>query len=233
MTPTTEKTNRRGTGILDTLVLLASVSLIAWGGVYLGHYGGRFDGNEFDAIPSKRSTAAAPGGPPESAEVKRGRSVYAANCAACHGARGEGEATPGVPPLDKSEWVASGSRFIRILLHAVDGPIKVAGKDYNNPGMIAWGPGGSNLPVEDLAAVATYVRQAWGNKAGAVTPDQIKAVITETKGREAKWSPAELEKIPDTASGPAAAELTPDQLRDKLKALPPEKLQDILRALGK
>jgi ABC-type cobalamin/Fe3+-siderophores transport system ATPase subunit len=132
--------------------------------------------------------------------------------------------------LDGSEWVvaAGPARLIRILAQAVEGPIKVAGKEYNNPGMLAWG---NQLKPEELAAVITYIRQAWSNKASAVTVDQIKAVLQETKGREAKWTVAELEKVPEALGGGGAAELTPEQLRDKLKALPPEKLKELLKDL--
>ncbi len=222
----------RGMGVLETVILVGSLGLIAWGGVYLGHYGGRFDGSEFEAVPTKRTVSAGPAAAPESPEFKEGRRIYVANCQACHGTRGEGEGAPGVPPLDKSEWVvaAGPARLIRILAHAVEGPIKVAGKEYNNTGMLAWG---SQLSPEQLAAVSTFIRQAWGNKGGPVSVDQIKAVLNETKGREAKWTVAELEKIPESLGGGSATELTPEQLRDKLKALPPEKLQALLKELGK
>lgn len=222
----------RGISVLDTVILLGALSLIAWGGVYLGHYGGRFDGGEFNAVPSQRVVSAGPAAPPESPEVKEGRKIYVENCQACHGTRGEGEGAPGVPPLDNSEWVtaAGPGRLIRILLHAVEGPMKVAGKEYNNPGMLAWG---TQLSPEKLAAVTTFIRQAWSNKAGPVTVDQIKTVVAETKGREAKWTAAELEKIPEAVGGGGIAELTNEQLRDKLKALPPDKLQELLKGLGK
>lgn len=229
---TRNQSSDQGVGLLDTLLLVSSVALVAWGGLYLGHYGGRFEGNEFDAIPSKRMVSAGPAGPPESAEVKRGRLVYIANCAACHGAKGEGGASPGTPPLDKSEWVTGPGpgRLLRILCSAVEGPITVAKQEYNNPGMIPWG---ATLPPEDIASVATFIRQAWSNKAGPVTVDQVKAVLNETKGRSNKWSVAELMKVPETDGAAAGAELTLEQLHDKLKALPPEKLKDVLKDLGK
>lgn len=219
----------RGMGVLDTVVLVGAVGLVAWAGVYLGHYGGRFDGGEFDAVPTRRTVSVGPAAAPESPEFKEGRRIYVANCQACHGGRGEGEGAPGVPPLDKSEWVTADgpARLIRILVHAVEGPIKVAGKEYNNPGMLAWG---NQLKPEELAAVATFIRQSWGNKASAVTVDQIKSVIEATKGREAKWTVAELEKIPEALAG-GGSELSPEQLRDKLKALPPEKLKELLKDL--
>jgi mono/diheme cytochrome c family protein len=35
---------------------------------------------------------------------------------------------------------------------------------------------GAALSDADLAAVLTYVRQSWGNQAGAVTADEVQAV---------------------------------------------------------
>lgn len=222
-------------GILNSLLLLGSVALISWAGVYLGHYAGRFDGNEFDPVPSKQVGSTAPAGPPESAEVKKGRKLYADNCAACHGAQGQGEGAPGVPPLDGSEWVVAvgPGRLVRILANAVEGPIKVKTKDYNNPGMLAWrADKGGVLSMEDTAAVLTFVRQAWSNKAGPVTTNQVAAVWDATKTKDGKWTAAELEKVPESDGGIAVAELTPEQLRNKLKALPADQLKALLKELS-
>lgn len=223
---------RRGLGTLDVILLVSSVALVAWGGIYLGHFGGRFEGQEFDPIPTKSVAATGPAALPEAPEFKRGRIVYTVNCTACHGARGEGDESKGFPPLDKSEWVtaAGPARLIRILAHAVEGPIKVAGKEYNNPGMLAWA---GLLSPEDLAAVATYIRQAWSNRAATVTKEMVTAVLDETKGREAKWTAAELEKIPEELGGSVvAAELTPEELKSRLKKLPADKLKELLKELG-
>jgi len=38
---------------------------------------------------------------------------------------------------------------------------------------------GAALPDEDLAGVLGYIRTAWGNKAGAVTADDIKKIRAE------------------------------------------------------
>ena len=228
-----------GLGLLNTLLVVGSLSLVAWGGVYLGHYSGRFDGLEFDPVATAKSSAAAPAGPPDSPEVKKGRKIFTELCAACHGAVGQGEGAPGVPPLDKSEWVtaAGPARLIRILGNALAGPLKVAGKDYNTTGMLAFrGDMGGPLSAEDTAAVLTFIRQAWSNKAGPVTTNQVEQVWKETKDRkmDQPWTAAELEKIPEAIGGAVqVAELTPDQLRDKLNALPPDKLKELLRELSK
>ena len=224
-------------GVLNSILLLGTVGLIAWGGIYLGHYAGRFDANEFDPVPTKQVVSAGPVGPPDSPEVKKGRKLYADNCAACHGTQGQGEGAPGVPPIDGSEWVtaAGPGRLIRILADAVDGPIKVKAKDYNNAGMLAWrADKGGAFSVEDTAAVLTFIRQAWSNKASPVTTNQVAAVWEETKGKNGKWTSAELEKIPEAVGGSSeVAELTPEQLRTKLKALPADQLRDLLKELTK
>jgi len=38
---------------------------------------------------------------------------------------------------------------------------------------------GASLSDDDLAAVLTYIRGSWGNKAGAVTGDDIKKIRAE------------------------------------------------------
>ena len=77
------------------------------------------------------------------------------------------------------------------------------------------------------------IRQAWSNKAGPVTLDQVNAVLTATKAHTNKWVAAELEKIPESEGAAAGAELTLEQLHAKLKALPPEKLKEVLKDIGK
>lgn len=96
-------------------------------------------------------------------------------CGACHGQNGEGTAL--APPLAGSEWVKGPvSNLIRIQLRGLEGPIKVAGKEYNFPGGMA----ALNYQTdEQIAAVLTYVRNSFGNKASAVSPDQVKALRSE------------------------------------------------------
>ena len=75
-------------------------------------------------------------------------------CAACHGQNGEGTAAG--PPLAGSEWVT--------------GPITVAGKEYSFPaGMTPM----AYQTDEQIAAVLTFVRNSFGNKASAVSPEQV------------------------------------------------------------
>jgi mono/diheme cytochrome c family protein len=92
-----------------------------------------------------------------------GKAVFAAQCAACHQATGKG--LPGVfPPLDGSEWVLGDARTVaNILLHGINGKITVAGADYSGAM-----PSFHQLGDAELAAVASYIRSAWSNKAQAL-----------------------------------------------------------------
>jgi len=94
--------------------------------------------------------------------VKRGEAVYQANCLACHQATGKG-LPPVFPALDGSK-IATGAKAAHI-------DIIVNGK----PGT-AMAAFGKQLSDTDLAAVATYERNSWGNKVGdMVQPNEIKA----------------------------------------------------------
>jgi mono/diheme cytochrome c family protein len=61
---------------------------------------------------------------------------------------------------------------IRITLRGLAGPITVKGVEYKlaAPMMAV-----AHLSDQQLANVLTYVRNSFGNKASAVTPDQVKA----------------------------------------------------------
>lgn len=121
-----------------------------------------------------------------------GAEVYA-RCSVCHQPTGEG-AMGAFPPLKGSEWVLNNPEVpIRILLHGLNGPIKVAGADYNAQMMA----GGTGVPLTDdeLAAVLTHVRSSWGNNAPAVTPAEVAAVRAATAGRTTPWTAAELEPL--------------------------------------
>jgi cytochrome c oxidase subunit 2 len=85
--------------------------------------------------------------------VKRGESVYAANCAACHQANGKG-AGP-IKPLDGAAVVldADHNKSIRVLLNG-----------QNNGAMPAW----KQLSDTEIAAVLTYAKNSWSNKTDQV-----------------------------------------------------------------
>ena len=92
----------------------------------------------------------------------RGDKVYAANCVACHQASGKG-LPPAFPALDGSK-IAAGDKKAHV-------DIVLNGK----PGT-AMAAFGKLLSDTDIAAVVTYERNAWGNKAGdVIQPAEVKA----------------------------------------------------------
>lgn len=98
-----------------------------------------------------------------------GARLYAEHCADCHGAGGEGE--PYVyPPLAGNTLVTSASPTNAIRNMLLGGyPPSTAG----NPRPHGMPPFAHSLTAAEAAEVLTYVRNAWGNSAGAVTPAQI------------------------------------------------------------
>jgi len=107
-------------------------------------------------------------------QVERGKRVFSQACAMCHQAEGQG--MEGVfPPVAGSEIVTGDAkRVVAIVLHGLNGPVKVKGKDYN--GVM---PPQSLLSDEQVADVATYIRNSWGNKASAVSSTDVTAVRNE------------------------------------------------------
>ncbi|MEQ1690376.1 MAG: cytochrome c [Gemmatimonas sp.] len=122
------------------------------------------------------------------AQVRDGAKLYASTCTACHQAHGLG--VPGqFPPLAGSEWVTgSEERLIRIILHGLVGEIEVEGEMFTGA-MPTWGP---SFKDDELAAVATYVRQSWGNKAAPIATATVTRIRLANAGRTTPWTAKEL-----------------------------------------
>jgi mono/diheme cytochrome c family protein len=123
-----------------------------------------------------------------------GKQVFAGNCVACHQAGGKG--LPGVfPPLDGSEWVAGDERIVaNILLHGIDGEISVAGSPFKGAM-----PSFQRLGDAELAAVASYVRSAWSNKAAPIKPEVFAAQRKASTRTTPFKGGAELKALAGTA----------------------------------
>ncbi|HLP09347.1 MAG TPA: cytochrome c [Opitutaceae bacterium] len=176
------------------LLLLGLIGgLVFFSGIYLGRYSGNFDPLVYNEEAGAAGAAAAgPSAAPDPITV--GKRLFAQNCATCHQATGQG--LPGVyPPLAGSEWATGNPEAVgRILLHGLSGPVDVHGATYNGA-MPSFGPLGSNWKDDRIAAVLTYVRQEWGNKAAPITTEQIAAIRAATASRNKAWTAAELEEF--------------------------------------
>jgi cytochrome c oxidase subunit II len=91
----------------------------------------------------------------------RGEKVYAANCVACHQANGKGN-PPAFPPLDGS----------KIVTGPKNGHIDIV---LNGKPNTAMAPFAKVLSDTEIAAVMTYERNSWSNKAGEVQPAEVRA----------------------------------------------------------
>ena len=176
---------------VPVLLIALLVALLFWGDMYVMHNGGDV-GGEAGAFPARvydpyKSYAAIPKAGGDAAAL--GRKTYEQTCSICHQAGGTG--IPGqFPPLAGSDWVLEEgpNRIIKLILNGIQGPITVSGQQFNNS-MLPWR---DTLTDEQIAAVATYIRSTWGNKAPAVKPEDVKAQRDATAGRSTSWSPAEL-----------------------------------------
>ena len=182
---------------------------VCWAGAYVGMFHGGFNKNvynEFESSPAvlfpqpDRANAKAGPAVPEDM-VAIGKGVYMGNCVSCHLANGAGQ--PGlIPALAGSEWVnGNEKRVAMILLKGLIGPVKVKGQPFNG----AMPPWEGALNDKKIAAVTTYIRQEWGNKAPEITPAQVNAARKEASAKKVSWSEAELLQIPEDAKLEGAA----------------------------
>ena len=119
------------------------------------------------------------------AEEVDGKRVYRHVCRNCHNIKGMG-ISPVYPPLVGSERMSDPDVTvpIRIVLHGLTGPVTVGKKTYKTMSMAPQ----SQLSDDEIAAVLTYIRQSWGNEAGPVTPQQVKAVRAQYPPRQKPWT---------------------------------------------
>lgn len=140
-----------------------------------------------DAAPADDAT---PDAPPAPAVASAGETEYVNNCSVCHQADGNG--MPGAfPPLAGSPIVsrASADQMIAIVLKGLQGPVTVAGTEYN--GIMT--PFQDILTDDQIAAILSYERSSFGNTASAVTAEQVAAVRTQFASKTDSWTIESLE----------------------------------------
>lgn len=117
---------------------------------------------------------AAPTGAAAAALVTEGEKIYETTCIACHQAGGKGvKGVPGSAPTIRGAIPALANNPFETLKD----PRPVVDTVLNGrAGM----PSFSSYSDEQIAAVISYVRQAFGNHADAVSPALVKQVRTET-----------------------------------------------------
>jgi mono/diheme cytochrome c family protein len=110
--------------------------------------------------------------PDATASITRGQTLYANNCAACHGAAGKGMGPNMVPPLAGNNAATAAQ------------PYNIIGAALG--GLDSWGPNGPPMPAfgaalsdQQIADIANYVRTSFGNNA---TPNATAAMVMALRG---------------------------------------------------
>jgi mono/diheme cytochrome c family protein len=119
-----------------------------------------------DSTPQRASPKAA------LAESNGAAQLYKTHCASCHGEQGQGKdklypALAGNPAVQ----LERPDNLIQMALYGGYGPsTALRPRPYGMPPFVL------TLSNQELADVITYVRQSWGNQAGAVSPMQVDKV---------------------------------------------------------
>jgi mono/diheme cytochrome c family protein len=108
--------------------------------------------------------------------VTEGRRIYAQRCASCHGAEGRGK-LPHYPPLAANQSISMTSAVnpIRMVLNGGYPP-----GTRRNPMPYGMPPFAQALSDDDVAAVVTFIRTAWGNRGAPVSVREVNQLRSAT-----------------------------------------------------
>lgn len=103
----------------------------------------------------------------------KGQQLYTQHCSNCHQDDGAGFKSI-YPPLAKSDFMEnSPDRVLCIMKNGVSGELLVNGVTFNQPM-----PGIPALTDLEVAEIATYIYNTWGNKRGIVLVNDASKVLT-------------------------------------------------------
>jgi putative membrane-bound dehydrogenase-like protein len=110
-----------------------------------------------------------------------GRDAFLTYCAPCHQPDGSGMARLAAP-LRNSKWVLGREDLLaRIALNGLKGELLM--------------PPMGTLSDQQLAAILTYIRGAWGHDAAPVSAETVARIRAASAGRQTPWTPAELSSL--------------------------------------
>ncbi len=115
----------------------------------------------------------------EKKQFLAGHKIYFrdAHCATCHQPDGKG-IDPAFPSLHETPFVhGDKDRLIKLVLYGLIGPFEINGKKYD--GLVPMTPFNGLLTDQEAADVMTYVRNTFGNKAPAITADDVAKIRRE------------------------------------------------------
>jgi nitrite reductase (NO-forming) len=123
------------------------------------------------AAVSQAAAAAKAGDLSVEQQIDAGKVLFSGTCSTCHQANGEGH--PGVfPPLAKSDYIAKDpKRLPQVMIGGLTGKVTVNGVEYDSvmPPM-------GQLTDDEVANIATYVLNSWGNPGGRITKAEARDI---------------------------------------------------------
>ncbi|MFN7141388.1 MAG: discoidin domain-containing protein, partial [Limisphaerales bacterium] len=128
--------------------------------------------------------------------LRRGATIYAELCFACHASDGKGMPLEGAkegltiaPPLAGSKTVTGISdALLHVMLKGLTGPVD--GKTYDSL-MVAM----ESNDDEWIAAVSSYVRNSFGNNASLISAKDVARVRDAYKQRTQPWTLDEIDSV--------------------------------------
>lgn len=123
-----------------------------------------------DIVPKKENDPR----PPSRGRMTVGKNLYGINCSTCHLPTGLGSSIT-APPLAGSSVVLTPSpaSMINVVLRGPTLPDEAPSNQWQSRKWQRMPAFGDKLSDEDVAALLTYVRSAWGNRQGPVTADEV------------------------------------------------------------
>ncbi len=126
-------------------------------------------------------------------KIASGSKIFAGRCASCHQPNGLG-IDGQFPPLAGSEWVSADPAVIaNVILKGLRGEISVKGKTYGTSAAVNMAA--LQLSDREVANVASYIRQAWGNSSSEVTEEQVSLIRAEFLNKQDQWVGSELRAL--------------------------------------
>jgi mono/diheme cytochrome c family protein len=173
-------------------------SIIFWAGLAISLQTGFWNVNVYDIhweksaalIEHAKSAGGTASGP--SAAFKKGKKLFntPGACVTCHQPNGMGLKAANFPPLDGSKWVTGSTEILtRIVLNGLQGPVEVKGDKYGLVPMVPtiW----KTWSDSDIAAVMSFIRNAWSNEAPEVDAATVTRIRAES-GERGPWTVQEL-----------------------------------------
>jgi cytochrome c551 len=101
----------------------------------------------------------------------KGEQLYLTNCSNCHQKDGTGLGLL-FPPLNQSDYLQNTEEVICLMRHGKNGEIIVNGKSFNKEMK-----GIPSLTDLEIAEIATYIYNTWGQERGIVDVKEVSAIL--------------------------------------------------------